>query len=405
VKKLPYLFVVLLLAFFAVPSVCFAEVEDDAAMREEALKTIMYRWSQTAKTSELSYSDEEKQAIDLWLDFCRNKYGRRALKSDKFMGVPHEMLVVEDGKITFAAMFVMLEIAKSVVPVSRITNIVKFPVLDEVIEKVKVDGDENSQLRMWLFMYASMMYKTTTDYMQTDNYRRFLENGGEKVIEDDLNLAAREVVEYLEKNIESTAKQAVKYPMPGVMEGERSTWLKAIASIGGLGAAKILKRLVSVYREDGSLFDASEASRALMSLACDAAYNFMIEELDSGDEERVNTALGSVRKHCPLSVAEKILSLLDNGEIKDTMGVSALEMMMSPDSPDPEKVKAALIERFEKYEETDTRFTIACALLRKGYIEDAFIAKVKEIIAVLEAKNPGDGRISYIKGLLQQYGK
>ena len=120
-------FVLSLLAFFVAAliftSPVFAE-SGEGTRRIEAKKTILIPWSKDAKTSELGLSPEATKMLDLWLDYGRNKYGKRAKPSPAFTGVPHEVWKCEKGTIELQCNFVSLVIDSAIIPISDSTKIV-----------------------------------------------------------------------------------------------------------------------------------------------------------------------------------------------------------------------------------------------------------------------------------------
>ncbi len=329
--------------------------------REEARQTILVPWSESAHTADLKLSKEATHLIDLWLDFCRNKYGERARPSEHFRGVPHDVWEARDGGIGFQACFVNLQIDTARVPLAESPALLSALFSEEFTERVTVDGDVPEFLRMWSMILACEI-TSRTQQMLSEGVRPTDAEAWQKA----WDAAKAKALGSLLQGFDDTPPcEPLEDYLEKTITSKRRVWLKAVAALSAAEAKKLRDRLVT----SGNPEDIGAATTALLGARGPEAEDFLVAELKSDDPKRVSKACQAVKPDCGGPVLDALgdLVLKQEAQALDRLGRAR----------DVRKSREVLKRCFKQAPDAPGKFGIAWRLTLMGETDPAVTAALK----------------------------
>ncbi|MCC6575367.1 MAG: hypothetical protein IT462_16445 [Planctomycetes bacterium] len=389
-------FIMLAIALFAATPLFAADTDKDAAAREEARATIMFPWSETAKTADLKLPADGTKFINLWLDYCRNTSARRAKPSKKFMGNAH--LIWEhslDAKnvatLKFHADFVHLQIDSASLPLSGVPALFKALLSDKFAAAVKVDDDDDDQLRRWAIGLA------TATAQQAE---KALSDKAAGLKADAWKSAKSTVLEAVKTEWANTSPTGDNWGFPGTPEAARGDLMLAISVLGGDETGPLLKKILEAAREEESKVDISVATRLLAQSNTKEGREFVAAELESEDDERVQGIMPYVPTDCDEKTLACVVAKLKAAEDRNMKGscVSTLERIGKSKTIGA-SARKELLAYFKATDDDYGKVCAACGLLRQGEKDPAPRAFLEKYY---ESLDPNDGHAQYVKRLLDE---
>lgn len=393
----------LALALVLAPS-CFAgDAADNAvdqAKREEALRTIMFRWSQTANTKSLALPETTTQVVDTWLDYCRNTYQRRAKPSEQFMGSAHAWFEASGSDIVFHVDFMALSLLTPRMPAKEAPALLASLFTDKFVAAVRVEGDNADLVELWSVMMATQL-AGVADQLST-------KSGLDAAAWTNAKVAAGK---HLLETIRNTPAMTEPYSLPGTMGEARAEWLNGIGALAGKTAGMELKKLLDSWLPDNVERDLRCTAAALAQAEGPEAEAFILAQLSENDARWRTQALSGVRPGSSNATIKKVASLLaessDNEDLV-TDCVWALLRAGKPDSATRKEAETALLKWFKAAPaESIAKYFAAMGLVENRCTDKAPRAFLEELRTKLESERPNDWRIEAINKALQngQQGK
>ncbi len=368
----------------------FAQEPDEAAMRDEAHRTIMRRLSVSgkAKTAELKLPRASTAFIDLFLDLKRNKEeirNRLAPPSRMFMGTPHPTMAKEEKGLRFAACFVNLVIDEAFLPYEEVEGVVKAALDSKFAPAAAIETDGKGKMEAWRFELAAALMQTCFD-REGKGISPLL-----KV--ESFPALRKQLVDKLLASVPSTPQDDL-YPL-----------LLTIATFGDDETAKALLKLRDAYPPGTEEWIIVMFTNCVCLIPCDTTKALISGILDGKNNNAKNSVLWSIAFDPGDEITGKIaVFFASTAEEMKNLRLAAVQGLSRIKSPLAIKIlKSALAAPASSNEEMATAIALvnldqeeAVPVLRKKLAEmegkenEAYMAKViKEVLAAYEKRKGG----------------
>ena len=368
----------LLAAVSAGPAV--AQGVDAKAVREEAQRSVMIRWSWSAKTKNLGLTSEANDLINLWLDFCRNKWQRRARRSRTLIGTPHSEWRRNKESLTFVVSFGTVEIGRAEFPLKEAPKLLRACVDPNFVPAVWVDDDDNTLLLTWGVVLATKVAEATEAALRLSASRPHPQLWtGAKV----------KALHVLIEGFDGTQPAKERYVRGPMLGAQRKIWLDAIRVIAAEKSGENLRPLYENMLQEKNPYDIDNAAAALAGSQGKQAEEFALKELASGDIERLSRVVLAVGANVSPKVLEMIHTLLKASDNRSLVlsGAAALGRAAMPGGTSSETGRKLLFDLAKAIpDEKEYKTMVVRSLLPLAKEDPAIVLFLKEYVVVLKNK-------------------
>ncbi|MHC4930947.1 MAG: hypothetical protein ACYTGV_01985 [Planctomycetota bacterium] len=355
-----------------------AQELDPKVVREEAQRSIMIRWSWNAKTKNLGLSPTTNDFINLWLDFCRNKWQRRARRSRTLHGTPHCEWRRNKESLTFVVSFTSIEIARAELPLKDAPRLLRACVDQNFVPAVWVDDDDNKLLLTWGVVLATKLAEATEAALLLGASRPHPQLWtGAKV----------KALDVLIEGFDDTQPATEGYVRGPMLGAQRKIWLDAIRVIAAERSGEFLKPLYENMIQEKNSYDIDNAAAALAGAQGKAAAEFALKELASGDLQRLSRVILAVGSNVSPKVLEMIHALLKASDNRSLVlsGSAALERAAQPGGKTAKTARNLLFDLAKGIpNEKDYKVVVVRQLLPVAKEDPAIVHFLKEYVVVLK---------------------
>lgn len=367
--------------------------EEEKALRDDARRTVLIPFSAAAKTKELKLSSEATKFIDIWFDYCRNKFAARAKPSEQMSGTAHESFEATDSGIKLTIGFVVVTLETAAVPAKELPMLLDTLMAAKCAESVKTDGDDPALLRLWSVMLAENVAAAATASAKKLPFDA-------KAFDAARNAAAKRILE----SFDSAEPMREEWEKPGTLRCARAHYLNALIALIGPAAAKDIKRIHQSAVSAGRAVEVRTAAAALIRVGGKESDEFVAAELQSDDKDRIAQALIGVRPGVPVAVLDRIAAILGatSDEGVESLIFSALESAARGPAATRKRAIEILVSAFTgATDDSATKYQSAFALLRAKSDDPQPRAFLTDLCAKLKKDDPSDFRIVAIEEALK----
>jgi hypothetical protein len=349
-----------------------AQERDDKARREEARRSVMIPWSWSARTADLGLSEAANELINVWMDFCRNKWQRRARRSRIFVGTPHEIWTWDEKRLALTVSFGNLEIVKAGFALKEAPRLLRACVDQNFVSAVRVDGDEEALLRLWGVVLATKVAAATEAALRLRAQEPHPK----------LWIAAKvKALEVLIEGFGNTRPTKEAYTRGPMMGAQRKLWLDAIQVIAAEKSGADLRMLYENMKQEGNPLDIEIAGKALAGAQGKEAEEYALAELASGDLQRQSRVILAIGPNVSAAVLTKLHALLKASDNRSLVlaGAVALQRAAERGSRTVDEARGLLLSLARELPVGgDKRTTVANLLVPLAGEDPAIVAFLKE---------------------------
>jgi hypothetical protein len=386
--------VVLLLSFVIAMQPAFAETTPQEL--DELRKNFLVPASKDAKTAELGLSAEATRCIDLWLDYSRVKYSGKPNNNRQFMGVAHELVSETDGKFTVGIGYVNVVIDIVELTQKQCAEVVYCWDMAGAMDKISVASDDKELLRSWLFLLGIKLYpmlSASVKKAKADDYEA-----------DKWSERGTKALEFLLAEISKTEPSKRTFAAPGTKDAIRATWIAMISTLAGAESTKMLLDLRKKFMDAKEQADADIITLKIIALGSEDSWTLVRELIASGTDSQLTNSLWAVPDTCPADILDSLTAKYEgntNPGLRRTVGM-LMEKVGAAGNENSQKARDFLYGQFTKCNDS-FKYELACSSFRAGCRQEELKQYFTELKAKLEAENPNDGRINFIKQMIEQF--